>query len=49
MSKNKPIPLLKSDFQKDIQVKKKTIKTKPNKHLIRLFARVYENDKNKTK
>ena len=22
MSKNKPIPLLKSDFQKDIQVKK---------------------------
>lgn len=26
MSKNKPIPLLKSDFQKDIQVKKKQSK-----------------------
>lgn len=24
MSKNKPIPLLKSDFQKDIRIKKKT-------------------------
>ena len=28
MSKNKPIPLLKSDFQKDIQVKKKNNQNK---------------------